>query len=1120
MDLDDLLRSSGLEQYKPILVSNAIDIDVLPDLTEEDLERLGIPLGDRKRLLKTVRKTLAPANLAVTGANGRRDATRDTGERRHLTIMICDLVESTALSARIDPEDLRAVMDAYHAACSRICIRYEGFISGFRGDGILAYFGYPRAHEDDAERAVRAALEINNTLAQVDIPVAGPLKVRIGLATGLVVVRDVGTDAELSEHSAVGDTPNVAARLQGLGDPGAIVIAASTRRLLGDLFRLRDLGRHHVKGFAEPLEAWLVEGLAPSVSRFGSIHAGRLTDFVGRGDEIEFLLKRQRRAWSGEEQVVLITGEPGIGKSRLAVALAECIPAQSYTSLTLQCSPHHTSSALHPIIAYIEREAGFNEDDSPSQRIDKLECLLSATTSSTNVPLFASLLSIPLDERHPPLPLSASEQRHRTLAALLDHLEALARQKPVLLLFEDAQWADATSLELLEQVAARAGQLPLLMIITMRPGAEHPWLGLPNVSTLAIARLEREHVKRMVTQVADGRDLPAEVMKGIVAKTDGNPLFIEELTKTVLESGILVEDGQNGYRLDGPLPSLAIPSTLQDSLMARLDRLEPMKRIAQVGAAIGREFTFSLLRAVVGASEPNLLALLGQLELTGLVFRRGEPPEASYIFKHALIRDAAYESLLKSRRQQLHHQIARAFEKSFPAIAASEPEIVAHHLIAANLVDPAIDYLLKAGTLALNRSANAEAVEHLSRGINLAQQQPASPERARKELEFYLALGPALAVTDGHAAPTTLEAFSKARDLLGGDGTPTQRMTVLWGTLLAHNEQAEHTASLRAARECLALAEEHRHPGILAMTHRLMGQTLNHMGALAEARAHLERTISLCAANDTAVVAYRKFGLDDQVGAMFNLARNLLLLGYPDQSAAEAERAVARARSLELPYTTAQAMGHAALVGLLMCDTDRVAAHVDGAISHSARHGLLVPEQQARFIKGALLAQTDAAETGLDMMRAAMATGRNTVQGELKLYRTLYRGYMADAHLSLGEAQIGLDLLRDAIADAEATGAKFFYAELFRLQAKMLLALGERVEAESSLHTGLAVARSQEARWWELRAATSLAKLWHSEGRTPQARSVLQPVYDWFSEGFETTALREARSLLVATEVS
>jgi predicted ATPase/class 3 adenylate cyclase len=1052
----------------------------------------------------------------MTGANGRRDATRVTAERRHLTIMLCDLVESTALSARIDPEDLRAVMDAYHAACSRICIRYEGFISGFRGDGILAYFGYPRAHEDDAERAVRAALETSNTLAQIEIPAAGPLKVRIGLATGLVVVRDVGTDAEFSEHSAVGDTPNIAARLQGLGDPGAIVIAASTRRLLGDLFRLRDLGRHHVKGFAEPLEAWLVEGVAPSVSRFGSIRAGRLTDFVGRGDEIEFLLKRQRRAWSGEGQVVLITGEPGIGKSRLAVALAGCIPAQSYTSLTLQCSPHHTSSALHPIIAYLEREAGFKEDDTPSQRINKLECLLSATASSTNanVPLFASLLSIPLNEPRPPLPLSPSEQRHRTLAALLDHLEALARRKPVLLLFEDAQWADATSLELLERVAARAAQLPLLTIITMRPGAEHAWLGLPNVSTLTIARLERKHVERMVTRVADGRDLPAEVMKGIVAKTDGNPLFIEELTKTVLESGILVEDGQNGYRLDGPLPPLAIPSTLQDSLMARLDRLEPMKRIAQVGAAIGREFTFSLLRAVVRASEPNLSALLGQLELAGLVFRRGEPPEASYIFKHALVRDAAYESLLKSRRQQLHHQIARAFEKSFPSITASEPEIVAHHLIAANLVDPAIDYLLKAGTLALNRSANAEAVEHLRRGINLAQQQPASPERARKELDFYLALGPALAVTDGHAAPTTLEAFSRARDLLGGDGTPTQRMTVLWGTLLAHNEQAEHTSSLVAARECLALAEEQRHPGILAMAHRLMGQTLNHMGALAEARVHLERTISLCAANETAVVAYRRFGLDDQVGAMLNLARTLLLLGYPDQSAAEAERAVARARSLELPYTAAQAMGHAALAGLLMCNTDRVAAHVDSAISHSERHGLLVPAQQARFIKGALLAQTDAAGTGLDMMRAAMATGRSTVQGELKLYRTLYHGYMADAHLSLGEAQIGLDLLRDAIADAEATGAKFFYAELFRLQAKILLALGERVEAEISLHTGLAVARNQEARWWELRAATSLAKLWHSEGRTPQARSVLQPVYDWFSEGFETTVLREARALL------
>jgi predicted ATPase/class 3 adenylate cyclase len=1116
MDVGSWLRSLGLERYEAAFRENEIDGKVLPTLTADDLKDLGVSIvGHRRRLLNAIAALRADADTKVPLPDTLSTIDRslkDAAERRHLTVMICDLVGSTALSARLDPEDMRVVIDAYHAACARITRTYDGFLAEFRGDGILAYFGYPIAHEDDAERTVRAGLDIIAAVGRLETRAAEPLAVRIGIATGVVVIGDLSREGALRERTVIGDTPNLAARLQTLAEPGTIVVAASTRRLLGNLFRLRDLGRHEVKGIAEPVAAWAVEGVSASESRFEAVHVAGLTALVDREKETDFLLERQRLAWKGEGQIVLISGEPGIGKSRLAAAVAERIAGEPHTRLHYQCSPHHTNSALRPFITQLERAAGFKADDTAEQRLDKLEAVLAMGASRVEAvaPLFAALLSIPLGERYPPLALSPTQHRRRTLAALLDQFEGLARLKPILLLFEDAHWADATSLELLDLTVERVRHLPVLALFTFRPEFEPAWVGLPNVGTLTLGRLDRNDVESVVARVTGGRVLPAEVMKQIVAKTDGNPLFVEELTKAVLEAGILVEDA-DGYRLEGPLPPLAIPATLQDSLMARLDRLAPVREIAQIGAAIGREFSYSLLRALVGRDETTLKHALAQLEQAELVFRRGDPPEAVYSFKHALVRDAAYESLLKSRRHQLHGLIARTLEERFADVVASQPEIVAHHFTEAGLVDPAIDYWLRAGNLALSRSANAEAVKHLRQGIELTQSQAASANRVRKELDFYLALGPAMAATEGYAKPETLRVFSHARDLLGDGGTLTEQMTVLWGVYLAHSMRAENIAARDIAHRCMALAAEHEHPGMSALANRFMGQTLWMMGAFVDARFHLERTLELCAANQETITSYRRFGADDEVAALSPLSRTLWILGYPEQAAAVAGQALARARSMGLAFTTALALDGEALLGALGADPQRAAAHADEAMAHSIEHSLADYEQRARFIQGALLAQSGDPQHGIELMHSAIAAIECTNSVNR---RTLYLGHSAAAHASLGQPEVGLDLLDEAIQTAEMTNERFFEAELYRLRGEMLLMLGKKGEAEVGLLQALTIARQQQARWWELRAAASLAKHWRDERKYIEAYSLLEPVYRWFVEGIDTPDLKDAKALL------
>ena len=1030
MDVGRWLRNLGLGQYEFPFVANAIGSDVLAELTEADFEKMAIPLGDRKRLIRAIN---------ALGAGNKMDLEDDSqntqsAERRHLTVMICDLVGSTALTARLDPEDMGAVIDAYHAACARITLSYDGFLADFRGDGILAYFGYPRAHEDDAERTVRAGLDIIAAVARLETRAGEALSVRIGIATGLVVVGDRGGEGRLREHAVVGDAPNLAARLQTLVEPNTVIVSESTRRLVGDLFVFRDIGQHELKGIAELVRAWAVEGLSASESRFKAVRPAGLTDLIGRKAEMDLLLERQRLAWKGEGQVVLISGEAGIGKSRLAAALSERLARQPHLQFRYQCSPYHASSALHPIIDQLERAAEFKPDDTSEQRLDKLEALLALghTQVQTVAPLFAALLSIPFEDRYPQLTFSPAQQRRRTLAALLDQFESRARQQPILLLIEDAQWADDTSLELLDLVVERARHLPILALVTFRPEFEPPWAGLANVGTLQLGRLDHEDVISIVTQVASGHALPVEVMKQIVAKTDGNPLFVEELTKAVLEAGIMVKH-VDGYRLDGPLPPLAIPETLQDFLMARLDRLHAVKEIAQVGAAIGREFSYSLISSLVVRDEATLKHALAELEQAELLYRRGEPPEAIYSFKHALVRDAAYESLLKSRRYQLHGKIGHTLEEKFPDVVTSEPEILARHFTEAGIIDLATSYWLKAGNRALGRSANAEAVKHLRRGIELTQELAQSPERVRKELDFYLALGPAVAATEGDAAQETSRVFSRARDLLGDGGTLKEKMTIHWGTYLAHGMRAEYSEAIEVVRQCLALGEDHEHPGVSALANRFMGQTLLFMGAFEDARAHLNQTLALCATNPETIATYRRFGVDDQVNALSFLALAFLLLGYPEQSAAAAEKAENRARSIGLAFTTALALGNMAVLGTIGGDPRRALANADEAIAISVDNEFATSDHRARFFRGCLLAQAGDPQLGLELMSRALAAAEGNSE---RNRRTLYLGHIASARADLGQPEASLGLLDEAIQMAEATSEKFFEAELYRLRGR------------------------------------------------------------------------------------
>jgi len=1100
MDIAAWLRGLGLAQYEPAFRENAIDDTILPSLTAEDLRELGVALiGHRRKLLDAIAALRAEAPAASPAATGPASAP----ERRQLTVMFCDLVGSTALSTRFDPEDLREVIGAYHRVVADTVARFAGFVAKYMGDGVLIYFGYPAAHEDDAERAVRAGLAVVDALQGLDAPVS--LQVRLGVASGLAVVGDLIGAGAAQERGVVGETPNLAARLQAMAEPGTLVIAESTRRQIGALFNLEDLGALHLAGFAEPQRAWQVVGESGVVSRFEALRS-EAAPLVGRDEELDLLLRRWRQAKTGEGRIVLVSGEAGIGKSRLTAALSQRIADEPHTRLRYFCSPHHQDSALYPFIVQLEHAAGFARNDTVDEKLGKLRALPApGARDGDEIELLAELLSLPNSAAD--LNLSPQRKRERLFEALLHQLEALARSRPVLMVFEDAHWIDPSSRELLDLTLDRVARLPVLLVVTFRPEFQHAWSGQPHVTTLALNRLGGRDGAVLVERLAGNTGLVRETVDEIVARADGVPLFVEELTKAVLESG--ERAGRVAAVLAAsPLPGLAIPATLHASLIARFDRLGPLaKEVAQIGAVLGRTFDYELIEQVARRPDTELRAGLDRLADAGLLFCRGAAPQSTYLFKHALVQDAAYGTLLRAKRQELHGRVAAALKQHFADVVERQPELLAHHLTAAGDTERAVDQWLNAGRHAAERLAYLEAIRHFERGLAILPALPEGPARDGREIELQLARGLSLVTTGGFAAAEVAQAYTRAHELAEQRGDTRQLFMAVFGLWVSANGRGGMAECRKFSHYLQRLTAADTDDELRLQAHHSAWTTCLFSGEPAAAHEHCEAGRRLYNPERHRLHRQLYGGHDPGACARYMAAQAYWLLGHPDTGLTIGKEALALSEQIAHPFTLGAALVANAMLHLDRDEPEMALQRIEAAeaLVVEQRIGLVLEPQ---LLRGAVMTAQGAFDQAIAYLSDTLTRPRTIRLRHYGLAR------LAEALSRRGEHKKALATVKKGLEDQERTGQRRWEAELHRLNGIALLGLNRIEEAQSALEKALRVARKQQAKAYELRTAVSLARLWGERGRRAEARELLAPVYGWFTEGFDTTDLIEAKALL------
>jgi class 3 adenylate cyclase/predicted ATPase len=965
------------------------------------------------------------------------NASRAEAERRQLTVLFGDLVDSTKLSALLDPEEYREVVRAYHETCAGVISRYGGHTAQHLGDGLLVYFSYPAAHEDDAQRAVRTGLEILAGLQSLNARLPStirtrlphPIQVRIGIHTGLVVIGEIGS-SEKREILALGETPNLAARIQGLAEPNTVMVSAATQRLIEGYFESQPFGSHRVKGIETPIAVYHVQSERQSVSPL----AGRatLTPLVGREQEVGLLLDRWEQVKEGRGQVVLLSGEPGIGKSRLAYTLREHVTAEGSLLFEARCSPYHQQSALYPLIDVLQRILLLHRQEPEADKVQKVERALVLYDMQETVPLFTALLSLPTPPQYPPLNLTPQKQKERTLQALVQLLLAQAERQATVSVWEDLHWADPSSLEFLTLLIEQIPTTKLLLVLTFRPEFTPPWKPRSHISQLVLNRLGKRQVEAMIEKVTAGKELSAEVIEQIRLKTDGVPLFVEELTKSVIESVESV--GAMESPRQAPL-QLAIPATLQEALLARLDRLSTARQIAQLGATLGREFSHELLQAVAPMSESDLHTALEKLVEAEILYQRGIGEQARYFFKHALIQDIAYQSLLKSSRQQYHQQIARVLEERFPETKEMQPEILAHHYTRSGNIQKAVDYLQLAGQQTAQRSANAEAITHLTTALELLTALPPTPELVQQELGLQTTLGSVLIAAKGYAAPEVGQAYARARELCQQSGEAPQLGPVLHGLWGFYIVRAEYRTAYALAEQLLNLAESQYDTTCLIEAHWTLGATLVELGELSAGHAHLEQSLALYNPQEHRSLAFA-YGHDPGMSSLSFIALALWRLGYPDQALKSSQAAVSLAQEVAHPFSLAYALTCAAWCYQLRREEQRAQEQAEAGMALCTEHGVPIFLALGAIFRGWALAEQGQRMEGIVQIRQGWADLQAT---GVEVFRPWYLALLAEAYGKTGQGEEGLAALAEALAEVDKTGERWYEAELYRLKGELVL---------------------------------------------------------------------------------